>query len=176
MLTKDRIGALLMLVFCAAYWALAYQIKILPFQRMQAFNAQTMPLVLGGAGVLLSLAILVSPGTGEKLDVRGYRWGVGVAMLGLMVAYGLLLTPLGFIIATTLFLIGGFVILGERSPLTLLLASLPLVFGFWLLMTQGLDVYVSPCPITVKAECDAAVSDMREGFKALRGMFDGKGT
>ena len=146
MLTKDRIGALLMLAFCAAYWAFAYDIRVLPFQRNDPFNAQTMPLVLGAAGVIICIAILITPGSGEKLDVRGYNWVLGAGMLLLMVGYGLILRPLGFLISTTLFLVGGYLMLGERSPITLLLASVPLVVGFWVLMNYGLDVYVAPLP------------------------------
>ena len=42
-LSKDRIGALLLLAFCCAYWFFTYEIRMLPFQRAQAFHAQTMP-------------------------------------------------------------------------------------------------------------------------------------
>lgn len=146
MLTKDRLGALLLLAFSAAYWWLASDIRMLPFQKTQAFNAQTMPLALGAIGVVLSLAILVSPGSSDKPEVAGFRWGLGLAMLVLMVFYGLTIRPLGFILSTTLFLIGGYMLLGERRPLLLLAAALAPVVAFWLLMTQVLDVYVAPLP------------------------------
>lgn len=146
MLTKDRIGALLMLAFCGTYLALAFEINLPPIMRNEPFNAQTMPLVLGVVGVVISFLLLVSPGSPEKVDLAGYKWGLGVAMILLMVAYGFVLRPLGFILATSLFLIGGFVSLGERNPLVLILASVPLVFGFWALMNYGLEVYVEPLP------------------------------
>jgi hypothetical protein len=41
MLTKDRIGALLMLAFSAAYGALSVRIPLLPFQEAAAFTART---------------------------------------------------------------------------------------------------------------------------------------
>lgn len=146
MLNKDRIGGLLLLGFCGAYWSLAGEIRMLPFQQNQAFNAQTMPLALGALGVGLSTAILIMPSDSEKLRLTGFRWGLGAAMLALMVFYGLTIRPLGFIVATTMFLIGGYAVLGERRPLVLLLASAPLVVGFWALMNYGLDVYVAPLP------------------------------
>lgn len=41
---------------------------------------------------------------------------------------------------------GGFWVMGERRWLVLIGASIPVVIGFWLLMTQGLDVFVEPLP------------------------------
>ena len=155
MLSKDRIGALLLLVFCSAYWALAYDIHMLPFQRNAAFNAQTMPEALGVLGVILSLAIIVMPGSQEKLNLSGFNWGKGATMLALMVFYGLTIRPLGFIIATTIFLMVGYAALGERRPLILLAASLPIVVAFWLLMTQGLDIYIAPLPAFLGGAGDA---------------------
>ena len=54
--------------------------------------------------------------------------------------------PLGFILSTSLFLMLGYALLGERNPLRLILAAVPLVVGFWFLMTQGLDVFIEPFP------------------------------
>ena len=61
-----------------------------------------------------------------------------------MLAYGYLMPLLGFIPATTLFLVAGFLILGERRRSILLF--LPLVFSlvFFQLMTEGLGLYLSP--------------------------------
>lgn len=143
---KDRIGALLLLVFSAAYWYFATDIRMLPFQRGSAFNAQTMPLALGALGVGLSLAIMIAPGSDARVSLRGYDWPRGIAMLALMIAYGLTLRPLGFILSTTLFLACGYAVLGERRLLVLVAASLPVAVGFWALMTLGLDIYVAPLP------------------------------
>jgi putative tricarboxylic transport membrane protein len=144
--SKDRIGALLLLVFCLAYWYFVYDIRLLPFQKTQAFHAATMPEALAVLGTVLSLALLVFPGSDEAPAVRGFKWGTGAAMLVLMVLYGLTVRPLGFIVSTSLFLIAGYAILGERRPLTLILASVPLVAIFWALMTQGLDIFIEPWP------------------------------
>lgn len=149
--SKDRIGALLLLAFCAAYWRLTYDVRMLPFQKAAAFNAQTMPEALSVLGVLLSLALLVAPASSERIAVRGFRWGVGATMLALMVFYGATLRPLGFIAATTIFLVAGYMVLGERRPLVLVFASLPVVIGFWTLMSQVLDIYVQPWPSVLTA-------------------------
>jgi len=146
MLTKDRIGGFLLLVFCSAYLYMSYGIRMLPFQKTQAFNAQTMPEALGYLGIALSLAILFSPGKGEKLELKGFNWTTGGWMVGLTIFYGFAIRSLGFIPSTTVFLMTGYYVLGERKPLMLILASLPLVVAFWFLMTKGLDVYVAPWP------------------------------
>lgn len=150
-LSRDRIGALLLLVFCSAYWFFTYDIRMLPFQEAQAFNAQTMPEALAFLGVGLSIVLFIFPSTDEPVDLRGFNWGVGAAMIALMVVYGLTLRPLGFIVSTSLFLMIGYAILGERKPLTLILASVPVVVAFWALMTQGLDIFIDPLPVFLQS-------------------------
>ena len=146
MLSRDRIGALLMLAFSLGYGLMATQIPLLPFQRNQAFTAQTMPEALAILGIALSLALLLKPGGGERQEIRGFRWKEAAFVCGLMVAYGFLLRPGGFIIATIAFLFAAMWVLGERRWLVLLGASVPVVIGFWALMTQGLDVFIEPFP------------------------------
>ena len=51
MLSKDRIGALFMLAFSLGYGLMATRIALLPFQRSQAFTAQTMPEALAILGI-----------------------------------------------------------------------------------------------------------------------------
>ncbi len=146
MLNSDRIGALLLLAFSIAYGALTFQIPLLPFQARAAFTARTMPEALAVLGILLSLILLIRPGSTDRLRLAGFHWGRGAAVCALMVAYGLTIREGGFLISTSLFLIGGFLVLGERRPVVILGASLPVVAGFWLLMSQLLGVYVAPWP------------------------------
>lgn len=145
-LTRDRWGALIILAFSVAYGALAFRIPLLPFQRSAAFTAQTMPFALSVLGTGLSLALLLKPGGGSNIDTGGFRWGLAAAICVLMVLYGFLVRPFGFLLATALFLIACMLVLGERRWLLILGASLPLVIGFWTLMTVVLDVYVAPWP------------------------------
>ncbi len=145
MLNRDRIGALLMLAFSAAYGVLAFEIPLLAFQRNAAFTAQTLPFVLSILGIGLSLALLIKPGDGAP-DMRGFKWGLGALICVFMVIYGLTVRPMGFIPATTVFLIACMLSLGERRWLLILGASVPLVVAFWFLMAVVLDVYVAPWP------------------------------
>ena len=146
LLTKDRIGALLLLAFSLVYGYLSQSIRLLPFQQNVAFHARTMPEILTVLAVVLALLLLLMPPSQDKLSLSGLKLGKGLFFLVLMSIYGLTLRPLGFIISTSLFLIIGYALLGERRPLPLLLASVPLVVVFWLLMTKGLDVFIEPWP------------------------------
>ena len=146
MLTKDRIGGVLLLAFCCTYAWLIQDIRLLPFQRAASFTARTMPEVLAVLGIGLSAWCILVPGSGEQPRVRHLNWPRAFAFLGLMSLYGLTLRPLGFILSTSLFLVAGFLLLGERRPSSLLLASVPLVVAFWALMDRGLGVYVAALP------------------------------
>jgi putative tricarboxylic transport membrane protein len=163
MLTRDRIGALLMLAFSLGYGAMIFNIPLLPFQANQAFTARTLPQALSILGIVLSLVLLLKPLRGSaREDDRTWRAnmkrllkpvpGLGfplgkVLMLCVtMILYGLAVRPLGFLLATTLFLIASMFILGERRHVMVLSVSAGVTVFFWVLMTQFLDVYIAPLP------------------------------
>jgi putative tricarboxylic transport membrane protein len=149
-LTKDRVGGLLILIFCIAYAILSQQIRLLPFQADQAFTARTMPEVLSVLGIGLALFCIFLPGKNDEISFPGYDWLTVALFLALMSIYGISIRPLGFILSTSLFLMIGFWLLGERSPIRLILVAVPLVLLFWVLMTQGLDVFIEPLPAFMK--------------------------
>ena len=99
--SKDRIGGLLLLIFCIVYGLLSQQIKLLPFQANVAFHARTMPEVLSVIGIGLAVLIIVFPGSQAKPQFRGYNWLIGAVFLALMSLYGLTIRPLGFIVSTS---------------------------------------------------------------------------
>lgn len=148
--TKDRIGGLLMLIFCLVYAWQSQNIRMLPFQMNSAFNAQTMPEVLSVLGIGLSILIILFPSSSERLALSKLNWPLGLAFLALMSVYGLTVRPAGFLLSTTLFLMLGFAMLGERNILKLVLVAVPLVVGFWALMNYGLSVYVAPLPFFLR--------------------------
>ena len=151
-ISKDRVGGLLLLAFCIAYAFLSQQIRLLPFQENVAFHARTMPEVLSVLGIGLSLVVIAFPGSKKQLDFTGYDWVKVALFLALMSAYGFTIRPLGFIVSTSLFLMIGFWLLGERRPLYLIAVAVPLVVLFWVLMTQGLDVFIEPLPSFLRGE------------------------
>ncbi len=146
MLTRDRIGALLMLVFSLFYWLQIDDIKILAFQASSAMTGRTIPEILAALGVGLSLLALLRPSSNEKLVLTGFQWRRAALICLLMIAYGFTVRPVGFLISASLFLIGSIVVLGERRLWVILVASVPLVILFWALMTQVLGVFIEPWP------------------------------
>lgn len=149
--TKDRIGGLLMLIFCILYAWQSQNIRLLPFQLNSAFHARTMPEVLAVLGIGLSILVILFPSNKERIALRALNWQLGLAFLALMSIYGLSVRPAGFLLSTSIFLIIGFAMLGERSIIKLLLVSIPLVVAFWALMNYGLNVFVEPLPFFLRS-------------------------
>ena len=141
-LTKERLGGLLFLLLSLAYGYHATQIPGYPGDEYEPFTASTLPYALAGAGALLSLLLICFPG-GERLQRESGNWRLVFALL-LMLAYGLALGWLGFLVATTLFLIGGIRLMGEQSLAFACKVSLPFTLIFWALLTKGLNVYLEP--------------------------------
>ncbi len=146
MLTNDRIGGLLLLAFSLAYGLLTFDIPLLPFQAQAAFTARTMPEALSVLGIVLSLTMIVKPSSDARPEIAGFLWGRGAIICLVMVIYGLTVRPGGFLLSTSLFLIAGILILGERRWWIVLVASVPVVVFFWVLMTQFLGVFIEPWP------------------------------
>lgn len=155
-MVNARVGGILLLAFCLFYAYKIDDIRLLPFQANQAFTAVTMPQVLAALGIILSLLIIAFPdGNSPRRLVDAFRgnelnWKLGCAFLVLMSIYGFTVRPLGFLIATSLFLIAGFALLGERSPLKLILIAVPIVVAFWALMNFGLSVVIEPLPVFLR--------------------------
>ncbi len=149
-MTKDKVGALFFLVLSIAYGVLAFDIPLTFVGMDEVFTARTLPFALAVAGAVVAFFILVLPSakTGGNAAIgaafHGLNWKQVALLAGLMVFYGLTIRGIGFVLSTSLFLIGGFRVLGERRILVLLLASVPVVIMFWLLMTRVLGVYLDP--------------------------------
>ncbi|MDF2181966.1 tripartite tricarboxylate transporter TctB family protein [Neptuniibacter sp. CAU 1671] len=145
-ITKDHIGGLIFLLLSFTYGYYAGQIPLLPGDDFAPFNAQTLPNALTLIGLVLSVGLLVtaSRDKADALKLSGYDFSLVAKLLGLVAIFGCALDWLGFFVATVLFLLGGYWLLGERRPKTLLVASLPFAAGIWLILTQLLDIYLAP--------------------------------
>lgn len=145
-LSKTRLGGLIFLVLSIAYGYSATSIPLFPGEEFEPFTARTLPFVLSSLGAICS-AFLILFGKDEtlgetnlaELDIR-----LAASLLLLMIGYGLALEWLGFLIATILFLAIGFWLLGEKRVKTIFLVAVPFTVGFWLLLTQALDIYLAP--------------------------------
>jgi putative tricarboxylic transport membrane protein len=63
-----------------------------------------------------------------------------------MVLYAVLLRPIGFIAATSLFIVGSSVLLGERKLWLLIPVALVATYLVWYLVQQTLGIYLRPWP------------------------------
>lgn len=144
MLNNARLGGLLFLCLSGAYGYFATEIPLDYFSRQETFTARTLPYFISAAGVLVSLLLLLTPSLPtDWARLRDLRWMPAGLLLMLMFAYGAVLESLGFPLATIAFLITAWFVMGERRPVWLFGLSIPLTFGFWLLMDQ-LGIYLYP--------------------------------
>ncbi len=145
LLSRDRIGGLIFLIVCLTYGYQTTQIPFFPGDEYEPFTARTLPYLLSAIGIFLSLLLIVVARPNEESGaVIGFNWRLLLAFVILMTAYGVGLSWLGFLLSTSLFLLGGFWLLGERRKSILIGASFPFVTAFWLLLTKGLDIYLEP--------------------------------
>jgi putative tricarboxylic transport membrane protein len=144
-LSKERIGALFFLFISIFYGYFASEIKLYPGDELDPMTAQTLPYVLSGMGIIFSLFLLISGDHKEfGSGFTHLNWKPVIALMLLTLFYGFSLDWLGFLISTTVFLIVGFRILGEKRIKVLLLVAVPFVFIFWFGLTQLLDIYLAP--------------------------------
>ena len=151
-LNRDRVSGLIFLLACLIYGYQTTQIQLFPGDEYEAFTARTLPYLLTFAGIIMSLLLIVmSPSRPctdnsctEQSSDQDLDWRLLDSFVILMVGYGIGLTWLGFVLATSLFLLIGFWLLGERRKAVLLGASFPFVTLFWLLLTKVLDIYLEP--------------------------------
>ena len=126
-----------------------------PFMQRNPIWPSTFPKVLSVLAILTSLVILVGlekPSGEEKekdIDYRrlgDYNLGQALTLLGLLVAYALLLRPAGFLLSTSGFLILGAVVLGERK-FHILIPVAALATGIvWYLVEVVLGIFLRPWP------------------------------
>lgn len=151
-MTLERAIAVLFLGVCVAYGYTAFvtmQNELLPFELGMPFLPNTLPKVLSVTGVVVALAVIFGSGTPSKIDVSKFERthvAQAIGLLAAMVAYALLLRPLGFIPSTSLFLTGTALILGERRFHLLIPIALIAAFTVWYLVEEVLDIVLSPWP------------------------------
>ena len=152
----DRWVALVLLGICLTYGYTAWFMMdgaLPPIMKRLAVWPSSFPKVLSIAGIILSLIVVLGIEKGEvkvgDIDYRRlheHKFGQALALLGLMVAYAILLRPAGFLLATSGFLIGGSVILGERRWIVMIVVSAIATFGIWYLVQEVLGIFLRPLP------------------------------
>lgn len=157
--TKDRIGALLLLAFATFYLYKSFAISLDPTAADTLFTPRTLPITLAILAVICSLVQLLIPPS-QSLDsakdnpanspltelfmraLNKLQWRPVLLLIVLMTGFALSFSYLGFAIASFAFLMGGFYILDERRLLLSTAIAGGLVGGMWLLLTQLFDLYL----------------------------------
>jgi putative tricarboxylic transport membrane protein len=158
-MTLERAIAGLFVLLCLVYGYTAFvsmEANLLPFELNMTFLPNTMPKWLSVLGVITGLVVVIqsSPKNSAEIDsaeidyrnMRQYKLGQALLLLGLMVAYALLLRPFGFLAATTLFLAGGSIILGERKFYVLIPIAVFTAIMIWYLVQEVLGIFLRPWP------------------------------
>ncbi|MEL6584336.1 MAG: tripartite tricarboxylate transporter TctB family protein [Pseudomonadota bacterium] len=162
----DRWIALIFVTFCCIYGYAAFFTMdqlLPPFMQRNPVWPSTFPKVLAVMGVVVGLIVLlgVEKGDGAEKEPSAsdinyrrlgeYKLGQALALLGLMVLYALMLRPAGFLISTTVFLVAGSAILGERKFHIMIPVGL-LATGFvWYLVQEILGIFLRPFPFFLGA-------------------------
>ncbi|MEH6394531.1 tripartite tricarboxylate transporter TctB family protein [Pseudoalteromonas sp.] len=150
MLNRELLGPSLFLALFTLYAIVAWQIPLLPFEEYETVTSATLPKVYAAFGIIVCLlsigATLLKPTEQTDSDDVLEKSNVirTFGLLILMVIYSAALEPIGFLISTSVFLLVGFFVMGERRKAILLLASIPVAVVFWFLMTQVLGIYLVP--------------------------------
>ena len=152
----DRWVALVVLGICLIYGYTAWFMMdgaLPPIMKRLAVWPSSFPKVLSISGIILTSIVLLGVEKGEEkvgdIDYRRlheYKLGQALVLLGLMVAYAILLRPAGFLLATSGFLIGGSMILGERRWFVMIVVSTISTFGIWYLVQEVLGIFLRPLP------------------------------
>jgi putative tricarboxylic transport membrane protein len=149
----DRWIALVVLIIAVIYGVSAFNYPLLPFERNLPVLPNTLPKGLSIIAAMISVFILLSPRTNNApgdidadQDTTGLQVAPALGLVAAMVLYALLLRPLGFVLATTSFIVGTAVMLGERRWWILIPVALAAAFGVWMLVQQLLGIYLKPWP------------------------------
>ncbi len=152
----DKWIAVFFLCVSLLYGLTAFNYSLLPFERNLVFLPSTLPKALSVLGVVLSLLILLAPkasvdqrDTNADIDLsnfRQYKVGQALGLAAMMLLYALVLRVIGFIPATTLFLVGSGLILGERKLHIMLPIALGGAIFIWYLVQGLLGIFLKPLP------------------------------
>ncbi len=155
----DRWIALIILCISLVYGYAAFFTMdqlLPPFMQRNPIWPSTFPKVLAvlaiGTALVIVLGLEKPMGEPKAADIdyrrlTDYNLGQALALLGLMVAYALLLRPAGFLLSTTGFLVIGAAVLGERKFHILIPIAAVTTGVIWYLVEQVLGIFLRPFPM-----------------------------
>ena len=154
----DRWIALIILLICVAYGYTAFftmDAGMPPFMRRSPIWPSTFPKTLAVLGAVIALSILlgmeksdaaIKEGDIDYRNLGQYKIGQAFLLLSFMIAYALLLRPMGFLASTTAFLALSGALLGERKWHRLFLISGVSTGVIWYLVQEVLGIFLRPFP------------------------------
>ena len=126
-----------------------------PFLKRNPIWPSTFPKILSVLAVVTSFIILlkierpVEGNSSSDIDLgelKNYKIIEAITLLGLMIAYALLLRPVGFLLSTISFLSLGGVLLGERKIYILIPITTLATLIIWYLVQGVLGIFLRPLP------------------------------
>ncbi|MGH1472494.1 MAG: tripartite tricarboxylate transporter TctB family protein [Cellvibrionaceae bacterium] len=123
-----------------------------PFAKMSPIWPSSFPKIIAILGVFIGFNLIFSSSKSDGQpdinikQIQQYKWRPALTLLVMMIAYALLLRPIGFVISTFAFLVIGSMVLGEKKLLLLMAISLICAVGIWYLVQQVLGIYLRPWP------------------------------
>lgn len=156
-MTLDKAIAVVFLVVALLYGYAAFNYPLLPFERNMSFLPNTLPTVLSVIAIILAVIIILSPkakpdASGDVLGdinvarLKEYKIGQALSLVAAMLLYAVALRPVGFVPATTLFLVGTGWILGERKLHIMIPVALVGAGSIWFLVQEALGIFLRPLP------------------------------
>ena len=125
------------------YGYLSQDIQLDFWSAEEIFTARTFPVIIAVGGVLLSVLLILN---GKKVVLPGLdeiTLGPLLLLVIIMLVFTVVIDELGFIVSGVLLLMLGSLALGERRWHLLIVASVPVVLGLYLLLT-ALDIHLEP--------------------------------
>jgi putative tricarboxylic transport membrane protein len=158
----DRWIALAFIALCCVYGYAAFftmDDALPPILRRNPIWPSTFPKMLAVSGIIVGLMVLFGPksakaamstdrvdGTMDIARLREYQIVPALALVVLMLGYAMALRPLGFLASTTLFLMLGAMILGERKLHILIPVAGISAWSIWYLVQEVLGIFLRPWP------------------------------
>ncbi len=135
--TGNRVFAVLLLILAVGIFAATLGFP--PPGQADDPGTATFPRMLAGALGVLAVLQILRPGEMEALPRGGGAIRV-VGVVALLFVYSIVLEPLGFMLATMLFLAAALVLAGARNPLSLTLIPVGVSVALFYVFNQLLSV------------------------------------
>ncbi|AXH13801.1 tripartite tricarboxylate transporter TctB family protein [Malaciobacter mytili] len=149
-MSKNIIGSIFFLALSSFYFYNVFDIKELPNAQFEVMTPSTFPFYIGIIGIIISLLMLffaIKEKHNEKISLeylKSLDFKTIFLFITLMFLYGLIIKILGFILSTIIFLALSFIFLKERNIKRILIISISISVGFYLILNNILGVYIVP--------------------------------